>query len=376
MEYDKEYQDILNKILTMISKEDAPIVHNETTIRMYKDITEGLHYAKRVKYTVFKKKNIDIPFANTFIPKRIVDIIKKTIVSQYVFNTDKVTIQIGIMKNNPISLKELKRSIQYMYSWLHVCNKYAKPQCNKHIEINLFFTNEKKKFPVNKKVLENDHANSAYSTVCNVNNKIVIFRYEEWFKVFIHETCHAYGLEPSDSIERQLSNTLSRIISIPLLIRVSESYVETWARIVNVFYSSILNNKNYKEFIVSLGITMKIESLFSIIQASRILKYMNLKYERLLNSSLPKTQYTEYTHIFAYYILTASFMCNPFDFLSWCNKYNRWIQYNDENGSVYFNQYIYNSLTNETFKKKIQGIPQIHEKVGGLKHTIVKLPIF
>jgi len=245
MNYDKEYENILNKILNMISKEDAQIIDNETTLRLYKDINEGLRYAKHAKYTVIKNPYfIDIPFTNMFIPNRIIGIIKKTMVSQIVFKFDKITIQFGIMKNNPISLKELKRSVHYMYSWLHVCKKYSNPQCNKHIDINIFFTNEKKKFPENKNIMENEHVNSAYSTVCNVINKIVIFRYEEWFKVFIHETCHAYGFEPSDSIERQLSHNLSRIISIPSPIRVSESYVETWGRIVNVFYSSIVNTKN------------------------------------------------------------------------------------------------------------------------------------
>ena len=55
---------------------------------------------------------------------------------------------------------------------------------------NLYlFTNHKKLLPSKEIILNTSHVNSAYTYACR-EDTMTIFRQEEWFKVFIHETFH------------------------------------------------------------------------------------------------------------------------------------------------------------------------------------------
>ena len=47
----------------------------------------------------------------------------------------------------------------------------------------------------NTSTLGPDNVNTAFTLACSPNSEMVIFRREEWKKVFIHETFHTYGLD-------------------------------------------------------------------------------------------------------------------------------------------------------------------------------------
>ena len=47
-------------------------------------------------------------------------------------------------------------------------------------------------------IIDQIHVNTGFTTTCPVDSEIVIFREEEWFKVFIHETFHNFALDFSD----------------------------------------------------------------------------------------------------------------------------------------------------------------------------------
>ena len=60
------------------------------------------------------------------------------------------------------------------------------------------------RLPENKTdILDQVNCNTAVTYACAVNGECLIYRKEEWFKVFIHETFHAYEFQP-DSVNDEL----------------------------------------------------------------------------------------------------------------------------------------------------------------------------
>ena len=68
--------------------------------------------------------------------------------------------------------------------------------CAKKLDIYLYFTPFKKTLPTrNTEILNVKHVNTAFAFQCAPSGEIVIYRKEEWMKVFIHETFHSFGLD-------------------------------------------------------------------------------------------------------------------------------------------------------------------------------------
>ena len=80
------------------------------------------------------------------------------------------------------------------------------------------------------------HVNGGISDICQTNGQIVVYRKEEWFKVFMHETMHNYGMEFSTLDISSANKKLQTIFAIQTHINIFESYCEIWARIMNVFF--------------------------------------------------------------------------------------------------------------------------------------------
>ena len=63
----------------------------------------------------------------------------------------------------------------------------------------------------NIEILNSSHVNTAFTRTCPKKSEIVVFRKEEWFKVFIHESFHNFGLDFSDMNNAECT---SRILDI------------------------------------------------------------------------------------------------------------------------------------------------------------------
>ena len=83
--------------------------------------------------------------------------------------------------------------------WLYILNEYGSKKCSTTFTIFLYLTSLEKKLPTsNIDILDQINVNTAFTSTCPSDSEIVIFRKEEWFKVFIHETFHSFGLDFSD----------------------------------------------------------------------------------------------------------------------------------------------------------------------------------
>ena len=191
--------------------------------------------------------------------------------------------------------------------------------------IYLYFTSLEKKIPnSNIFILDEINVNTAFTTTCPKDSEIVVFRKEEWFKVFIHETFHAYGLDFARSEVSEFKLKIKSLFPINSDFDVYEAYTETWARIINCAFSSFNAlgvDKNQNEFLSNLSFCLEIERMFALYQSIKMLGFMGLRYgdiHKKENGYL----YKENTHVFAYYIMTAIFLNDQQGFMLWCKKNN------------------------------------------------------
>jgi hypothetical protein len=262
-------------------------------------------------------------------------------------------------------------NIKMIYMWLKICASYSSKSCAKTLDIYIYQTPFLKELP--DKVTTTigvEHVNTAFTISCSPESEIVIFRNEEWFKVLIHETFHAYGLDSGENNTNQLLKFLSQLFPIDSDHNVSEAYAETWARIMNVAlcsFNALENKIDLSTFINYMSFNLQLERLFSLYQCNKILGFMGLTYNNIhepgeKNAYLRKNLYREDTHVFSYYILTAIFLNDYCGFLSWCNNHNTSLL--QLNGAQYvFNdlgEYIETQYNNESILNGITVVSELH----------------
>jgi hypothetical protein len=251
-------------------------------------------------------------------------------------------------------------------------------------------------------VLKPIHINGGVSNICELNGNIIVYRKEEWFKVFVHETMHNYGLDFSQMDITGANILLHKMFTIQKDVKIYESYCEVWARIMNIVFeayfdinsrskfSSRTTRKNFidnlklkesesneggagantitattaktattarnrKKFVKQFYNYLQYESLFSLFQNIKILNYMGLDYNIISNCTdsnyiVAKKLYKEETNAFAYYIIVSIILSNFNNFILWCidNNTNIFQFDKSKNGITNFVKFIYkNYKSNE-----------------------------
>ena len=178
--------------------------------------------------------------------------------------------------------------------------------------IEIFLTDYKKELPLQDKQLDIINVNSGYSYNDSNNSFIVIYRFEEWFKVLIHELFHALDLDFSSMSFDRTRSRMEEFFLINSKYNLYETYCESWARILNVAFFSFLKNNNSKtKYILDFNQNIKLEIRFSLYQCNKILDKTIMEKRK------------ERTNVFAYYVLTCVVMLNYKDFIKWCKENNK-----------------------------------------------------
>ena len=225
--------------------------------------------------------------------------------------------------------------VRMMYIWLHICGSYADKNCTETLNVFIYPTPFTKLLPNRPgSIIGPENINTAFTFSCAKNGQIIIFREEEWFKVFIHETFHSYGLDFATNDHSSLKNVLREIFPINSDFDIYEAYTETWARIINCAFCSfnaLANKKDKKGFLSNLNFCFEMERMFAMYQCIKILGFMGLNYKDLYlaanekhtpASVILRKLYKENTHVFAYFIMTAIFLNDQPGFMLWCKKNN------------------------------------------------------
>jgi len=160
-----------------------------------------------------------------------------------------------------------------------------------YFEAELFLTACLKYLPA-VGVLTIDHVNSGYSVPCDL---LVVYRRQEWFKVFIHETFHYLNLDRDveDAVPLPMFN-------FTFDVNLREAYCEVWARILQCDV---------------LGRDLEEEKAFSVRNMVRVLRQANLRYADLWTAKA--ATYRENTNVVAYVVIAAILLHNPEKFKRW-----------------------------------------------------------
>ena len=200
--------------------------------------------------------------------------------------------------------------IYHIVETMHKCAILDKSDVIKYPEITIFAGRQFKQFTNYDNKLAPENINSG-STITGI--QVTLWRYEEMYKVLIHELIHYYGFDfnmfHSDysKIEKFINNTFC----IKGFDRSNESYTETLAVIINSLIISYYTNQSLKDL-------LRWELLFGIIQIVKILHYFGLdKLEDIYNLDKGCNGYIiQYTSVLSYFIIKTALLFSYEKFLN------------------------------------------------------------
>ena len=390
---------LIDKFKGFIKKRPERLQKNIDKIfkTIFDDINLAHNYIKykkrncRLKIKKFNKdklKSSDL-ILSSYVPERIRNFIDNTDgnVIEYgcKLNLHKVKIYF-ILFDDDKDISKYDKYAELMFTWLKVAFMYSRSICSKELDIYLYLTHEKKLLPRSQvDILSPINCNTAVTNGCLVKNEIIIYRKEEWFKVFIHETFHSLGLDFANYSTDKFENALSSIFPLKDL-DITETYAEFWATIINCSFCSynLLEKKtDFETFMLYLRFCIQFEQIFAIFQTVKILRFMGIDYIRLyekdtISESVRRYLYKEKTNVFAYYILKSLFLFFHIDFLTWCEnnnvnllRFNR----NPENlmELINFIEYRYNSEDFiESLKQMASYMKELKEVEGEEENKFLK----
>jgi len=256
---------------------------NSHLLSMYDFINNEFNYFKKntdVIHSCFKHKFIKIEnrnnkvlqsslLSNSYIPSNIVRYIqdKSKYIIEYSCNIGSnrtVKVNFIIFENSTYELNNIRKKgasyfkncVLKIYLWLKLLAKYSDVKCGTHLECFIYLTPFKRSLPkfsntkhtdnvdhtkdiedtqyykdyeeyedeyTHNNILKPIHVNGGVSDTCQTSGKIIIYRKEEWFKVFIHETMHNYGLDFSTLNITNANIKLQKIFTIQKDVKIYDS---------------------------------------------------------------------------------------------------------------------------------------------------------
>ena len=236
--------------------------------------------------------------------------------------------------DQPKLYDEVYKNTQKLFLWLYIANSFStrSHKGHPHLNIYVYMTDLLKQLPLYPMVIDEVHVNTGFTIPCTKTSKreINIFRREEWYKVFIHETFHNLCLDfcDSDKYTKQASDHILSIIPLNIDLRLYETYCEIWAEIMNIAISAFLvGGHSFVNWFRRVKQMIEMERRFSVFQCAKILNYHGLQIHNLFLNDVEslhrRKKYRENTCVFSYYVLKSVLMYYIDDFIICCMKNNR-----------------------------------------------------
>lgn len=280
---------------------------------------------------------------NQNIRSKIDNLLKKKRVYTFSVGGRNVILTIVFPENRHIAVLETEFAdiLHKVYIWFCVAGELSNPSCSSHIRIFIIMSELKKILPENNltvKILSETNVNTAQTMSCRPSNEIHIYRKEEWFKVFIHETMHALGIDFSEASYTYMNMVNVRLKkTFPLTksdLRIYETYCEFWAEIFNIIFHVYLSRPisdkfDFKPTMSEIKRCIRAEQTWSIFQCAKIMSFYDINYTDLYSDkshiiSLVNSRYNENnTSTFSYYVAKTIILYNVGEFLEWCVSNNR-----------------------------------------------------
>ncbi len=221
-------------------------------------------------------------------------------------------------------------------------------------------------------VISPNHVNTGVTTSCPLNGEIAIYRIEEWFKVFIHESIHTLGLDFSRMNVKVSEDKLREIFYIPTPILLFEAYTEFWARVMNTLIVSFRwSEGDSTSFLLFVDFLLAYERVHCVFQMNKLLTHMKLKYMDLYTNPTLLDTYREETNAFVYYVITAILMSNYPEFIQWCsNQQDDLMQFKlTEENQLSLCEYIKNHFNTKTMLQMVKHSSTLYSKISILSKS-------
>lgn len=238
-----------------------------------------------------------------------------------------------------IPLEQLRQQMTRVIWWLYTIQTYAQRTC-KDLELIIYLTPLEKKLSfgvsvggesiTRRHVLSASNANTGFSTRCDYGNTIVVYRQEEWFKVFVHESFHYFGLDFAYNQPSWVNTRLRHLFCVEQEILLFEAYTEFWAEMIVMILYARVHRTTFSQVVAK-------ELQHSLQQAKKVLSCQQLTYSEVIAPSCGEGErpgsgggggggggraYREATNVFAYYVIKTIFLYFHRDFVRWCEANN------------------------------------------------------
>ena len=278
-----------------------------------------------------------------------------------------------------------------VFIWLSIVSRMSDIECSEKLDIYFYMTPFKKQRPLSgsagtsarNDILSAIHVNTGLTRNCERHGEIVVYRTEEWFKVFIHESIHNFNIDFIDSDLRDANERLRGSFCIPHGdILLFEAYTEAWARIINTMIETYLSGSKNDQSHFTRVVREKLihNALFHLYQLVKALDVMDLKYSQISvltpeNMAVCRKRYAEETNVYAYYIFGGILSAYALSFVSWCCDHNmpsviRFKQ-TDKNLS-YFTDLICNASRDPVLLSVIDYIEKLTLESSQMVHPVLK----
>lgn len=320
--------------------------------------SQSLEYTKLVSHVYYKHLN-DNKYISNEIKKYIIktDNNYNSFIVKYNFNHEKIDVNIHfiIYLSNEKEcetiidiINKYDKYVFHMLALLSLVIKLTNNTCSKDgLNIYIFKTPFERKIEnkLIKSVIGANNINGGFCYGCTQKGDIVIYRDEEFFKVFSHELCHNFGIDKYiftfirnslyKSPESEMYNNFINNFNLSKKINrekydigIQESLIEFWGIFLNtslfVFntnyaYNIIYYNKvkNYIDFFEEL---FKYEITHSFFQTQKVLSYNNVSIQSILSTTNVEknklNNYRETTHVFSYIVIKLFLLVNYKEFIN------------------------------------------------------------
>jgi hypothetical protein len=286
------------------------------TVNCLKEIYDVFRLAPDPPITFTLTRNTHVLEESIYIPKSVLQFQGKHL--QYEAEQDgrRIFIHFIVKKESPKYLEYVKQMLRVLF----VLNHFSDKTCAKKDEfhIYLYMTPLKKLLPQYPPI-GIDHVNTGMNTrdrFCSDHeetNEIVIYREEDWFKVFIHESIHSFRLD----FDEPMKEEIRELFSVNSDINLFEAYTEFWAKMINMLVAASLIEDDFDNVVKVMNIMIQLDKQFAIFQVVKILRFMDLNYSDLLKGT---DKYKEETNVFAYFVLNMCLMNHYNDFMQFCKR--------------------------------------------------------
>jgi hypothetical protein len=229
-----------------------------------------------------------------------------------------------IIYNDDLAIKNLDLIVEKMLLVLQLIIAISNNDLRNGQHVTFFLTPFQKKLNSNidttTNILGAKNVNSGFTYPYLKNGITFIYRKEEFFKVFIHESIHYYGIDKAlhkdfsnDAKYNKFINSFNIRPQDIAKIGINEALTEYWTFIIYIIAQSYKKSIALANFIYEFENSYKLELLHIIFQVVKILHYNKLTYSEFLTKS--SNQYKETSHIFSYYIVKTLLVYNHSDLL-------------------------------------------------------------